>query len=229
MDVIRQLELLAEKIGDLWTEVMVVGGCSPALILDIHTAPDLRPTNDVDIVVQAENYAKYFGFVEKLKEKGFSEREGDPIGRYVSGEIAVDVIPTESDVLGFSNRWYKKAFDQALVKRLPSGRTVKTISPVFFIAAKLEAFRGRGKEDFMASVDLEDLLTVLAEYSRFEEEFNKTDREVQEYISDEFRQLTSNENYPHFLSAHLRGDEASQASLPRLKRLIEKIASGVFA
>jgi hypothetical protein len=76
---------------------------------------------------------------------------------------------------------------------------------------------------------LEDLLTVLAEYQGFEEELKKTDREVQKYISDEFRQLTSNENYPHFLSAHLRGDEASQASLPRLKRLIEKIASGVFA
>jgi predicted nucleotidyltransferase len=224
LDVIQQLESLAEKIGDLWMEVMVVGGCSPALILDIRLAPDLRPTHDVDIVVQAENYGKYARFIERLKDKGFLEREGDPIGRFVSGDLAVDVIPSGTDVLGFSNRWYKKAFGHAVVKGLPSGRKIRTISSVYFIAAKIEAFRGRGQDDFMASADLEDLLTVLVEYPPFEGDFKRSDRDVQEYISEEFRRMTSNENYPHFLSAHLRGDEASQASLPRLRKLFEKIA-----
>ncbi len=35
MDVIQQLESFAAKMGDLLAEVMVVGGCSPALILMI--------------------------------------------------------------------------------------------------------------------------------------------------------------------------------------------------
>jgi hypothetical protein len=34
------------------------------------------------------------------------------------------------------------------------------------------------------------------------------------------------ESYPHFLSAHLRGDEASQASLAKLRQLLEGMASG---
>ena len=74
MDVIQQLELLAEKLGDLCEEVVVVGGCSPALILDINTAPDLRPTDDVDVMVQTDNYGRYFDFIERIKEKGFVER-----------------------------------------------------------------------------------------------------------------------------------------------------------
>lgn len=226
MDVIQQLESFAAKMGDLLAEVMVVGGCSPALILDLNSAPDLRPTYDVDIVVQAEDYGEYFRFVEKIKESGFEEREGDPIGRYVSGELVIDLIPTEARVLGFSNRWYKRAFDRAIVKKLPSGRTLRTIAPVFFIAAKLEAFEGRGKGDFMASPDLEDLLTVMVEYPPLEKELSKADPEVQKYIQDEFREMTLNKNYPLFLSAHLRGDEASQASLPKLRKLIERIASG---
>jgi len=164
MDIIQQLELLAEKLGNLAEEIMVVGGCSPALILDINVAPDLRPTDDVDIVIQAETYGKYVQFIQKIREKGFEERQGDPIGRYSSGEFVVDVIPTEADVLGFSNRWYKKAFDNSIAKKLPSGRVLKTIAPVYFIAAKLEAFRARAEEDLMASPDLEDLITVLVEH-----------------------------------------------------------------
>jgi len=226
MDIIQQLELLSEKLGELVEEILVVGGCSPALILDINISPDLRPTYDVDIVIQAESYGKYMGFIQKIKEKGFVERPGDPIGRYASGEIVVDVIPTEADVLGFSNRWYKMAFDNPIVKKLPSGRVLRTIAPVYFVAAKLEAFQARGKEDLTASADLEDIITVLVEYPSFQEELKEVGRDVQEYIIGEFQKLTSDENYPHFLSAHLRGDEASQGSLPKLRRLVEGIAAG---
>ncbi|MCX5919185.1 MAG: hypothetical protein NTX30_21225 [Deltaproteobacteria bacterium] len=225
MDIIQQLELLADKLGDVVDEIMIVGGCSPALILNIDTIPDLRPTYDIDIVIQAESFGKYMGFIQKIKKKGFEERPGDPIGRYASGEIVVDVIPTDSCVLGFSNRWYKKAFDNPIMKRLPSGRVLKTITPVFFVAAKLEAFRSRGLEDLMASADLEDLITVLVEYPSFQKEFREGDRDVQEYIGGEFKKLISDESYPHFLSAHLRGDEASQASLAKLRQLLEGIAS----
>lgn len=225
MDAIQQLELLAEKLGDLCEEVVVVGGCSPALILDINTAPDLRPTDDVDVMVQADNYGRYFGFIERIKERGFIEREGDPIGRYTSDELVVDVMPTEADVLGFTNKWYKEAFSKAVYRELPSGNSIKTVTSVYFIATKFEAFRDRGKNDLMASPDLEDIITMMVETPTFEEELRDADTDVQEYISDQFKKLLSDENYPHFLSAHLRGDEASQAFLPELRQLIEKIAS----
>ena len=225
MDIIRQLEQLAEKLGDLGDEIVIVGGCLPALILDINLVPDLRPTNDIDFVIKAESYGKYALFVEKLKEKGFTERQGDPIGRYIWGDLVVDVIPTETGVLGFSNPWYKEAFDKAIKKRLPSGRILKTITPIFFIATKLEAFRSRGKGDPLSSPDLEDIIGVMVEFPAIEEELTEASANLRQYISAQFKKLTQMADYPHFLSAHLRGDEASQAFLPKLRVMFERISS----
>ena len=133
-------------------------------------------------------------------------------------------MPTEADVLGFTNIWYKKAFDKAVYQKLPSGKYIKTVTPVYFIATKFEAFRNRGKNDLMASPDIEDIVTILVEVPTFEEELKQADKDVQKYISEQFKKLVSDKNYPHFLSAHLRGDEASQAFLPELRQLIERIA-----
>lgn len=138
----------------------------------------------------------------------------------------VDVIPTEAEVLGFTNKWYREAFAHAVYQKLPSGKSIKTVTAVYFIATKFEAFRNRGRGDVMASPDLEDIITMIVETPAFEEELRLADADVQRYISDQFKGLVSDENYPHFLSAHLRGDEAIQAFLPELRQLIEKIASG---
>jgi len=109
-------------------------------------------------------------------------------------------------------------------QKLPSGKYIKTVTPVYFIATKFEAFRNRGKNELMASPDIEDIVTILVEVPTFEEELKQADKDVQKYISKQFKKLVSDKNYPHFLSAHLRGDEASQAFLPELRQLIERIA-----
>ena len=228
MDAIQQLELLAEKLGELRDAVVVVGGCAPALILDIGTAPDLRITDDVDILIHTPSYRGYIDFIDKLKAQGFVEREGDPIGRCASGELVVDVVPTEADVLGFTNRWYTQAFGKAVRKKLPSGKSIKTVTSVYFVATNLEAFKQRGRNDFMTSVDFEDIITVLMEHRTFEQELKEADLEVQKYISAQFKEIVSNQDYPHVLSAHVRGDEASQAFVPMLRELIERIASREF-
>jgi len=225
VDTIQQLETLAEKLGDLCEEIVVVGGCSPALILDAEIAPDLRATNDVDILVQTQNYPRYNRFIEKMKEKGFAETIGERIGRLVCGDLVVDVVPTEVDVLGFTNRWYKEAFFNAAYRRLPSGRRIRTVTPVYFVATKFEAFRDRGRGDVLASPDLEDIVTILVEYPSFEKDLRQSEADIQRYISKRFKELRSRGDYPHILSGHLRGDSASQAFLPELKKLVERISS----
>jgi len=225
LDIIQQLELLAEKLGDLCEEVVVVGGCSPALILDMSTAPDLRPTDDVDILVQTESYGKYNDFIEEIKKRGFVEKLGDRIGRFRCGELVVDVMPTEVNALGFTNKWYKKAFANAVDRKLPSGKFLKTVTPVYFIATKFEAFRDRGRNDLFASPDLEDIITIIVEAAGFEDDLGQSEADVREYISEEFEELVSHKDYPHFLAGCLGGDEASQAFLPELRQLIERIAS----
>ncbi|MGA1865457.1 MAG: hypothetical protein ACMUHX_10375 [bacterium] len=112
---------------------------------------------------------------------------------------------------------------------MPSGKSIKTITVIYFVATKFEAFRNRGSSDnFMESKDLEDIFTILAESSDFKEEFIKAHIDVKKYISEQFKKIVDNTNYPYFLSGFLRGDEASQAFLPILRELIEKIASFSF-
>lgn len=66
----------------------------------------------------------------------------------------------DEKILGFSNRWYQAAIEQANEVTLPSGRLIKVVSPAYFLATKFEAFAGRGKGDYF-SHDLEDIVFVL--------------------------------------------------------------------
>lgn len=111
---------------------------------------------------------------------------------------------------------------------MPSGKSIKTVTVIYFVATKFEAFRNRGRDDFLTSQDLEDIFTILVEASDFEEEFIKAGIDVKKYISDQFKKIVADNNYPYFLSVFLRGDEASQAFLPDLRELIENIASFKF-
>lgn len=73
----------------------------------------------------------------------------------------LDLMPSQPGVLSFHNRWYPLAVSTASHMTLPSGRSIKLIAAAVFIATKLEAFKGRGNSDFLASHDLEDIVTVV--------------------------------------------------------------------
>jgi hypothetical protein len=74
--------------------------------------------------------------------------------------MKLDVMPTDETILGFSNRWYKPAIEAAAVVEV-EGFVLRVVTTPYFIGTKLEAFRGRGRGDFYASSDLEDIVTVL--------------------------------------------------------------------
>jgi len=70
-------------------------------------------------------------------------------------------MPSDPSVLGFSNRWCPLAIDTARDYALPAARSIRLVTAPVFVATKLEAFRDRGKSDFVASHDLEDIVTVV--------------------------------------------------------------------
>jgi len=47
------------------------------------------------------------------------------------------------------------------LRTLPGGLTIHAISAPYFLGTKIEAFRGRGKGDYFASRDLEDMIAVV--------------------------------------------------------------------
>jgi predicted nucleotidyltransferase len=130
------------------------------LLVNDPAQPQVRPTLDVDLVVGARTRAQFYRLQEKLRQRGFREAPEGPVCRWLVQGVPVDLMPAEDNVLGFTKQWYPAALSSAEV-RVVEGMAIRVISPPCFLATKLEAFRGRGREDFVASHDLEDLVAVV--------------------------------------------------------------------
>ena len=70
-------------------------------------------------------------------------------------------MPTEGSVLDFKNKWYPDGYANSEEVLLPSGQPVRIFSLPYFLASKIEAFKDRGKENFLLSPDMEDIIAVL--------------------------------------------------------------------
>ena len=154
LSLIRELEELAE-------EVVVAGGAAVGLLITDPANPTVRPTQDLDIIVQVINKADYYNFQERLQAKGFHETmDSDFVGRFVKGRLFLDVMPTEESIFGSSNRWYIDAFNNAENREVDNVK-FKLISAPYFLGTKIEAFNSRGAGDFMTSHDIEDCILLL--------------------------------------------------------------------
>jgi len=108
---------------------MFVGGTVTALY-PLEGGIALRPTLDVDCVVDLATTADYYAFVERLRALGFREctDENAPLCRRVYADIRVDIVATSATGIGPTNRWYRDAFVEAAVHSLESGVEVRAIT-----------------------------------------------------------------------------------------------------
>ena len=87
----------------------------------------------------------------------------------------------------------------------------------------MEAFRGRGKGDFYASSDLEDIITVLDGRPSVVEDVADSPSELRRYIGREVGKLLDNPEFVNALPGHLAGDEISQARVPMVLRTLNSL------
>ena len=83
---------------------------------------------------------------------------------------------------------------------------------------------GRGNADYLASHDLEDLITVIDGRAGSLEEMKLADNELKKYLAEEMTKLLSDRAFQSARSGHLPGDSASQARLPILMQRIHALA-----
>jgi hypothetical protein len=216
----------AAKLAPLLDQIAFVGGCVTGLLLTDPAAAPVRPTLDVDAIVAIASYAEYTLLEHRLRELGFREShaEGAPICRWLSGDLILDLMPTDSSILGFGNPWYRPALENAQRTRIGE-YVIRLITAPYFLATKLEAFHGRGKNDFR-SHDLEDIVTVVDGRPEIVDEVRLTAADLQKYLSKEFRALLSNRDFLDALPGHLLPDAASQQ---RLSLVVERMQQLVVA
>jgi hypothetical protein len=202
------VQLLAPVLDDL----VFVGGCTTGLFITDPAASGIRPTKDVDAIVDVTSYAKYDALADKLRGLGLAEdtTPGAPLCRWRRDDIIVDVMPIDPAVLGFSNRWYPAAIETAQTWRI-AGHDVRIVTPALFVATKLEAFRGRGDDDVLASHDLEDIVAVVDGRPEIVDDVAAADEQVRASIAGEVRSLLANPDFLEALPGFLLPDAASQA------------------
>ena len=206
------IETVARALVGESPPAVFVGGTVTALY-PLEGGVDVRPTKDVDCVVDLATIAEYYAFVDRLRRRGFTEctDEHAPLCRLVYAGIRVDVVATADTGIGPTNRWYRDAVAEAAAHRLADGLEVRAITPVFFVATKLEAFRGRGGGDYLASHDLEDILTVLAGLPALRDEIARADTPVRSAVRNELVDLSAREAFIDAVPAHFEGDDRGQA------------------
>lgn len=224
---VLMLESVAERLGDhLLDEFVFVGGAVAGLLITDPAMPSIRPTEDVDLLVQALTLADYHRVGKTLIARGFRHDMSPdvPICRWRAGAVAVDVMPPVESILGFSNRWYPLALESAIPQALPSGRLIRLVAAPVFLATKLEAFSGRGNNDYLFSHDLGDFLAVIDGRDSLIEECQASSEELKTYLGERVAGLLATPAFIEALPGHLPGDSASQQRLPDLEDKLRAIA-----
>ena len=73
----------------------------------------------------------------------------------------------------------------------------------YLIAAKIEAFKSRGKGQFISSHDIEDIVTLFDGRSTIANDLNNADEAVRKYLKVEFGKLMGDKNFKTSLDAHI--------------------------
>jgi hypothetical protein len=210
---IEMIQEVAKALQELKNDVVFVGGTTVALYLNSETAGEIRPTDDVDVIIEIFSAAKYSALSEKLLGLKFSpdRSKNASICRWKYLGIIVDIMPLDEKVLGFSNKYYRSGFKHKEKLKLPNGTVIFILPLAYFLATKLEAFFNRGAKDPRFSKDLEDIVALLSEAKDFNAVFEFDD--LVEIIRPLLETLFIDENVIEAMRGFLQSAVAGQFDL----------------
>lgn len=213
-------------LGDLRESVVLVGGCATGLLVTATRSEMIRPTRDVDLVVEVVSARDFRRAEQRLRTCGFVNDQSPeaPICRWRHGEIMVDLMPMTADILGFGNRWYPRAVELADRVTLPDGQLIRLVSAPVLLVTKFDAFRSRGRGDLLSSHDLEDVMTLIDGRAELEDDVAASPDDIRQAIGKECSDLSADASLVEAMAGFLPGDPASQGRLPELRARLERLA-----
>lgn len=219
---LNRIRSVYHALGPLRNDVVFVGGATTSLYVD-RQAEEVRATNDVDIVIEIWTHKEYAAIEERLRSLGFeNDIESSIACRYKVQGIIVDVMPIGENVLGFSNIWYPEGYEKAIEYNIDDECRVKIFAVSYFIASKLEAFRGRGKNDGRTSTDFEDIIYVFENRRTVWDDMEEAPSNIRRYLKQQFTNLIANPFLEEWVDAH-----AGFGSPPAMYFILEQIRNFV--
>jgi predicted nucleotidyltransferase len=215
---IVRIKSVANLLGDLNDKVVFVGGATLSLYSSRRTF-EVRPTDDVDVIIEILNYAQRAELEDKLRSLGFAnDVASGVICRWQIEKITVDIMPTEDPSIGFSNKWYPEGYKNAIDYIIDDRCTVRILDAPYFLATKFEAFKDRGNHDGRTSHDFEDIIYVLENRQEIWQEIESALIDVKEYLLSEIRDIVDNPNVLEWIDCNVE-----RASPPATYYIYEKL------
>jgi len=204
---IKALREVARRMEPLETNFVFLGGAVIELLVDNPTVSELRPTKDVDVVAEVLTTAGFYALESKLRDAGFAHdsSEGAPLCRWLVNGHRVDIMPVEASPLGMNTRWFREALEFSTVKNLGDGLLARVVSAPIFIATKLEAYRDRGRRDFQASHDIEDIVSVIDGCADIAEQISCAPEAVRDFVAGELGGWMGRPDWTDLIAGHLSG------------------------
>lgn len=220
------LQIIANGLDELLSEVVFVGGATVGLFAKEKAAPEARPTIDVDCIVELTSKSELNRLENSLRSKGFRNdmRKGAPICRWIYKSVVVDIMPTDSSVLGFTNEWYEDGINHSMQYKLPDDVVIKILSAPYFIASKITAFEKRSAQDMRLSPDFEDIIYIIDNRKELRDEILGAEKRVKDYIRKSFNRFLSNDMLEEGISAVLpygSGRERIGGVLEAIRAIVE--------
>lgn len=223
---LEMLAVVAKGLRRLKEKVAFVGGATLDLYISYPADATSRPTDDVDCVVEMTSRGRYYAVEEELRSLGFKNFLGKgPICRWEFRGIMVDVMPTDGKILGFSNRWYPDGLAGAETAVLPDGQKVHIFSAPYLLASKIEAFLDRGKGDFHASPDIEDIVALLDGCPDLKERIQLAPEDVRSYLIEKLQAFLKQPRFTENLPGHVLDRANAQVRANRVRALLENLVS----
>lgn len=219
---VEMLGVVAKGLKGLKEKVVFVGGATIDLYIDDAAAPETRPTDDVDCVVELGSKIGYHDLEQELRILKFEHpmAEKGPICRWKFCGIKVDIMPTDGQVLGFKNQWYSDGMAHAEQFELRDGQKILVFSLPHLLASKLEAFRDRGHGDFLGSSDIEDIFALIDGCSDAETRIARAPKPVLTYLADELSDLLKNDHFLLSVDGNLGPSGRAKRGLELMHRIV---------
>jgi len=202
---ISRIKEVKSALEPLKENFVFVGGATVSLYAK-RMAEEVRPTKDVDILVEIWSRWDFAELEAKVRQLGFvNDMTSKFLGRYILGDIIVDLMPTSPEILGFANKWYEEGFKASVDFDIDETTKIKILPAEYFIATKIEAFKNRGGKDGRFSHDFEDLVFVLDNRDSIWSEIKAANQSLRSYLTEEFKTLLANPNIGEWIYAHTAG------------------------
>lgn len=220
------LEVAARLPENLLRQVVFLGGAVAGSLLTDSGVGEVRSTQDVDLVVGITSKTEFHRFEEDLRTAGFFPvmDEDAPICRWRIGSVLTDIMPCSADILGFTNKWYPAAVKNASSVVI-GDKEIRMVTAPYFLATKMEAFLGRGNNDFLGSPDMEDIVTLIDGREELIEEVKHSSKDLQAYLKNIVQKWLEQKSFLNCISGHLISGPTSNERQEEVLKRIQRIAA----